>query len=169
MGVGPRRTKPRPASCYRSIHGGQSGFSLVELATVLSTCGVLLVVGIPLFIGYYHAAELTTGAQLVRTLLTQARQLALQDKGPICVQVSTPTQLRYYRNGSCAGSPLVSSVTDAGGNINLPSGSTVSVPANLVFNSLGGALPAAIYTVTNASTGSTQTISVATSGRITIP
>lgn len=131
--------------------------------------GILVAVGTPLFIGYYRAAQLTTGAQQVRTLLNQARQLALLERGTMCVQVPTPTQLRYYGNGICTGSPWVSSVTDSGGNINLLPGFTVSASANPVFNSLGGAFPAAIYTVTNASTGSVQTISVATSGRVTIP
>ncbi len=149
--------------------GRRSGFSLVEVAAAMAVCGIVVAVGIPLFIGYYRAAQLTTGAQQVRTLINQARQLALQDKGLICVQVPTPTQLRYFRNGTCTGTPLVSSVTDSGGNINLLSGFTVSVSATPVFNSLGGAFPAATYTVTNASTGSTQTISVAISGRVTIP
>ncbi|MGH7415172.1 MAG: pilus assembly FimT family protein [Candidatus Rokuibacteriota bacterium] len=162
-------TNRRPASLGPWISGSRSGFSLVDLIVAMTICGILVAVGVPLFIGYYRAAQLTTGAQQVRTLINQARQLALQEKGPICIQVPAPTQLRYYRNGTCTGSPWVSSVTDSGGNINLLEGFTVKASANPVFNNLGGAFPAATYTVTNASTSSTQTISVATSGRVSIP
>ena len=162
-------TNGRPASDARAVSGIRSGFSLVELAVALAICGILVVVGLPLFISYHRAAQLTTGAQQVRTLLNQARQLALQEKGSICVQVPTPTQLRYYRNSTCTGTPWLSSVTDRDGNINLLTGFTVSASANPVFNNVGGAFPAATYTVTTASTGSIQTVSVATSGRVTIP
>ena len=162
-------TNRRPASDARSVSGIRSGFSLVELAVALAIGGLLVVVGLPLFLTSHRAAQLTTGAQQVRTLLNQARQLALHEKGPICVQVPTPTQLRYYRNSTCTGTPWVSSVTDGGGNINLLAGVTVNASANPVFNNLGGAFPAATYTVTHAPTGSIQTVSVATSGRVTIP
>ena len=37
------------------------------------------------------------------------------------------------------------------------------------FDYLGRALPATTYTVTNSTTGSTVTVSVATSGRVSIP
>ncbi|HET8533443.1 MAG TPA: hypothetical protein VFO08_19975 [Methylomirabilota bacterium] len=53
--------------------------------------------------------------------------------------------------------------------MNLQPGFTVTVTANLVFDYLGRALPAATYTITNSTTGSTVTVSVATSGRISIP
>jgi hypothetical protein len=46
---------------------------------------------------------------------------------------------------------------------------TVTASANPVFGYLGAALPVATYTITNATTGATLTVSVALSGRLTIP
>ena len=60
-------------------------------------------------------------------------------------------------------------VTDAAGHVNLEPGFTLAATADPVFDYLGRALPAATYTITNATTGSTVTVSVYTSGRITIP
>ena len=53
--------------------------------------------------------------------------------------------------------------------MNLQPGFTLSADANPVFDYLGRALPAATYTITISTTGSTVTVSVATSGRISIP
>jgi hypothetical protein len=54
-------------------------------------------------------------------------------------------------------------------NVNLQPGFTLSATANPVFDYLGRALPAATFTITNSTTGSTVSVSVATSGRISIP
>ena len=53
--------------------------------------------------------------------------------------------------------------------MNLQPGFTLSATANPVFDYLGRALPAATYTITSSTTGSTVTLSVSTSGRVSIP
>ena len=53
--------------------------------------------------------------------------------------------------------------------MNLQSGFTLSASANPVFDYLGRALPATTYTITNSATGSITTVSVSTSGRLSIP
>ena len=60
-------------------------------------------------------------------------------------------------------------ITDPAGNVNLQPGFTLSATANPVFDYLGRALPAATYTITSSTTGSTVTVSVSTSGRVSIP
>jgi hypothetical protein len=45
----------------------------------------------------------------------------------------------------------------------------MSVGAPTVFNYLGAATPAATYTITQTASGRTITVTVATTGRITIP
>jgi hypothetical protein len=77
--------------------------------------------------------------------------------------------MTFYLNSTCAGTPWVGSITDGAGNIALQAGFTVSASASPVFDYLGRALPTMTYTVTNTMTGSTLTVSVATSGRVTIP
>lgn len=147
----------------------RAGFSLAELLAVLAICGVLIGVGAPLVLGYYHNTQNTVGAQQIRVLLNQARQMALDSKDFVCVQVPAPTQMAFYLGATCTGSPWTGSVTDAAGHIGLQPGFTVSASSDLVFDYLGRTLPTATYTVTNSTTGSTLTVSVATSGRITIP
>lgn len=120
-------------------------------------------------LSYYHNAQNTTGAQHIRTLLNQARQIAIDQKTFVCVQVSAPNQMSFYLNTVCTGPPWLGSITDAAGNITLQPGFTVSASASPVFDYLGRSLPEATYTVTNTTSGSTLTVSVVTSGRVTIP
>lgn len=93
----------------------------------------------------------------------------MDQKTFVCVQVPTPTQMVFYLNNTCTGDPWVGSVTDGTGNIGLQPGYTVSASTSPVFDYLGRALPATTYTVTNSTTGSSLTVSVATSGRVAIP
>jgi len=53
------------------------GFSLVELLMAIAACGVLIGVSIPLVLTYHPSAQVTAGAQYVRILLNQTRQLAM--------------------------------------------------------------------------------------------
>ncbi len=149
--------------------GGTRGFSLVELLIVIAACGVLFGVSIPLLLTYHQSAQVTAGAQHVRTLLNQARQLAMNQKGFVCVQVPSPTQMSFYLNGTCNGTPWTGPISNGAGNVNLQPGFTLTASANPVFDYLGRALPAATYTITNSTTGSTVTVSVSTSGRVSIP
>lgn len=149
--------------------GGTSGFGLVELLVVIAACGVLIGVSIPLFLTYHQSAQVTAGAQHLRTLLNHARQLAMDQKGFVCVQVPSPTQVSFYPDPTCSGTPWTGPITDPAGNVNLQPGFTLSATANPVFDYLGRALPAATYTITSSTTGSTVTVSVATSGRISSP
>ena len=136
---------------------------------VIAISGVVISVSVPMVLSYYHSAQNTTGAQEIRALLNQARQIALDQKTFVCVQVPTPTAMCFYVDTTCTGTRWVGSITDGTGNIRLQPGFTVSASANPVFDYLGRAIPEATYTVTNGTTGSTLTVSVATSGRVTIP
>ena len=145
-----------------------AGFSLAELVVVIAVIAILAVMAVPSFLSYYHAAGLKSGAQQVVTLINQARELAIKENGNVCVTLPTATQMTY-RLSSCAGSAWVGAGTDATGKINLPPGVTATASANPVFSYVGSALPAAIYTLTYTQTGATLTVSVAASGRITVP
>lgn len=145
------------------------GFGLTELLVVIAVGAVLVAVAVPLGLSYYHGAQTKAGAQQIRSILNQARQIAIDERTFVCVDVPTPTQLRLYVSSTCSGTAWRGAITDGDGNIALQPGFTVSASASPVFDYLGRALPAAIYTVTSSATGSTLTVSVAISGRITIP
>ena len=115
------------------------------------------------------ALAVSLRAQQVLAHLNLARQIAIDQKTFVCVQVATPTQMAFYVDSTCTGTPWVGSITDGAGNITLQPGFTVSASDSPVFDYLGRALPSMTYTVTNSTTGSTLTVSVATSGRVTIP
>lgn len=144
------------------------GFTLAELVIVIAVIGILAVMAVPSFLTYLRAAGLKSGAQQVVTLVNQARELAIKENGNVCVTLPSATQMSY-RLGTCAGSAWVGAGTDAAGNINLPPGVTATVNANPIFTYVGSALPAAIYTLTYTQTAAALTVSVAASGRITIP
>jgi Tfp pilus assembly protein FimT len=131
--------------------------------------GVLFALMVPVFLTYYQASQLTTAAQQIRALLNQARELAIKQNGNACVTLASATQMQYHLNITCTGTAWVGAGTDGVGNITLPQGVTVTASANPVFGYMGAALPAATYTVTHTTTAATLTVSVALSGRITIP
>ena len=144
------------------------GYSLAELIMFIAVIGILSVLAVPAFLSYYQAATLKAGAQQVVALINQARELAVKQNDNVCVKLHSATQMTYALS-SCTGTAWVGAGTDAAGNINLPTGITATASANPVFNYVGSALPAATYTLTNVQTAATLTVSVAASGRITIP
>jgi len=147
-----------------------AGFTLAELVIVIAVIGILAVMAVPSYLRYLRAAGLKSGAQQVVTLLNHARELAIKENSNVCAKLpgANATQMSY-RLGSCAGSALVGAGTDATGNVNLPPGVTATASADPIFSYVGSALPAATYTLTYTQTGATLTVSVAASGRITIP
>jgi type IV fimbrial biogenesis protein FimT len=150
----------------------EAGFTLAELIVLIAVIGILSIMAIPSFLSYYQAATLKSGAQQFAALINQAREIAIKENDNLCVKVSSPTQMMYVRNNCTTGTVWVGAGTDAAGNINLPPRISVAGPSaanSPVFNYVGSALPAATFTLTNIETGATLTVSVAASGRITIP
>ena len=135
---------------------------------LIGVIAILAVMAVPAFLSYYQAAGLKAGAQQVATLINQAREIAIKENGNVCVTLPSATQMTYLL-GSCSGSAWVGAGTDATGRINLPTPIAATASANPIFSYVGSALPAATYTLTNTQSGNTLTVSVAASGRITIP
>jgi len=148
-----------------------AGFTLAELIMVIAVIGILAVMAVPSFLRYYHAAGLKSGAQQVVTLMNQARELAIKENGNVCVKLPSATQMTYVLvlTSPCTGTAWVGAGTDATGNLKLPTGITAAASANPVFNYIGSASPVAVYTITNTQTNATLTVSVAASGRVSIP
>jgi prepilin-type N-terminal cleavage/methylation domain-containing protein len=158
----------RPTKPSHRLH--PRGFTLAELIVLIAIIAILAVMAVPAFLSYYHAAGLKAGAQQVVTLINQAREIAIKENGNVCVTLPSVTQMSY-RLGTCTGSAWVGAGTNATGGINLPTGITATASANPIFTYLGSLDPAsvAVYTLTNTQTNATLTVSVAASGRITMP
>lgn len=149
-----------------------AGFTLAELIVLIAVIGILSIMAIPSFVSYYQAATLKSGAQQFAALINQAREIAIKENDSVCVKMSTPTQMTYVLSSTCTVTSTTvwkGTGTDAAGNINLPPRISAAGSANPIFNYVGSALPAATFTLTNTDTGATLTVSVAASGRVTIP
>ena len=144
---------------------GQGGFQLVELIIIVAIIGLLVAISVPFLVSYLQAAKLKGNAEIVATWLNQGRQLAIRNNQNVCADIDGAGL--HYHLTNCAGTVWVGNGTNASGYVPFPAGVTMSVTSPAIFNYLGAASPAATYTITHA--GRTITVSVATTGRISIP
>jgi len=146
-------------------HRGQAGFQLVELVIIVAIIGVLTAISVPFLVSYLQASKLRGNAEAVAAWLNQGRQLAIRNNQNVCADIDGAGM--HYHLLNCAGTIWVGAGTNAAGYVPFPGGVTMSVTGPTVFNYLGAASPAATYTITHA--GRTITVSVAATGRISIP
>ena len=144
---------------------GQGGFQLVELIIIVAIIGLLVAISVPFLVSYLQAAKLKGNAEIVATWLNQGRQLAIRNNQNVCADIDGAGL--HYHLTNCAGTVWVGNGTNASGYVPFPAGVTMSVTSPAIFNYLGAAPPAANPTIPHA--GRTTTVSVATTGRITIP
>lgn len=146
----------------------QTGFTLTELIVYVALVGLLSVISVPFFVSYYQAAAARADIQTVITIFNQARELAIKQNNPMCVTVPDNAHV-VLRVNTCGGTTWIGPGTDSVGNISLPAGFTISPLNAVTFDYLGAAAAAQTYTMTNSTTGSTMTFSIAITGRITSP
>lgn len=144
------------------------GFGLAELLVVVAVIAILSTMSVPSFLRYWRSATLRAGAQELRTIVNQGRELALSQNTTVCVNRSGNKV--QFLTGGCAGVVWTGPGTDGNGWFTLQNDVAVSAAsANVVFNDLGAATIAGTYTVKNLVDNATMTVTVALSGRITIP
>jgi Tfp pilus assembly protein FimT len=141
---------------------------MIELLVVIAMIGILAVLGMPSLLSYWRTSTTTSGAAELATVLNRARQLAISQNTMYCTEL-TGTSVRY-RQGSttaCGGGTIwTGSGTDGAGVIRLANNITVT-GGPVVFTSLGAAILAGTFTVTNPN-GGTRSVVVAASGRVSV-
>jgi prepilin-type N-terminal cleavage/methylation domain-containing protein len=142
------------------------GFSMVELLVILAVIGMVAVFALPSFLTYWQGATLRAGSEELKTVLNGARQLAITSNNTVCITTTTTIQ---YHVGACGSATYVGPGTDSAGNITLTSAVQIANNPQVAFTYLGGASTSGVYTVRNPVNGTTQTVSVTASGRITVP
>jgi type IV fimbrial biogenesis protein FimT len=165
------RCHDRPPSVGAASASGrpsaESGYSLVELVITIGMILIITTLAMPSILSYYQSASVRAGAQTVSAVLNQGRQLAIKTNGPVAVCISTGLR---FRQTNCSGTAIaVTGLTNSSNDIPLPAGITLSTTGNATFSNLGNATTAGTYTVTDTASGRTLTVTVAASGRITIP
>jgi Tfp pilus assembly protein FimT len=124
----------------------------------------------PSFLNYLRSARVRAGAQTVSAYLNEGRQLAIKTNGSVCVARTTSTM--QFRTTNCTGTVVnVAGLSGASGNIRLPDNISLTMASgsSAIFGQLGNATTVGTYTVTDIPSGRTLTVTVAPSGRITIP
>lgn len=145
-----------------------AGFTLVELTVVMAIAAVLVGVSLPFFGSFYQASKLRAAADEMATVLNGARYQALKQNTSVCVAVNG--QRVQYRLGGCGGGRWLGPGTDAAGFIALQNTVLITgATANVVFTNLGAAAVGGTYLLRNPDDGRTLTVTVAGSGRVTIP
>jgi Tfp pilus assembly protein FimT len=148
----------------------QGGYSLIEL---IITVGMIMVVttwAMPSFLSYLRSARVRAGAQTISAYLNEGRQMAIKTNGPVCVAHTASTM--QFRTTNCTGTVVnVAGLSGASGNIRLPDNISLTMASgsSAIFGQLGNATTVGTYTVTDIPSGRTLTVTVAPSGRITIP
>jgi prepilin-type N-terminal cleavage/methylation domain-containing protein len=148
-----------------------AGFTAIELMIVLAMIGVIMALAVPSFISFFRSSALRSAAEETAAALNRARQLAIRDNRSMCV--TTAGGRLQIHIATCAGTVWTGPGTDAAGLLPpLANNLTVaSAQPEVTFNYIGTATAPAlpvVYTVTNAQDGSTSTVSVAASGRVSL-
>jgi prepilin-type N-terminal cleavage/methylation domain-containing protein len=174
-----RSAMSRPGEQKASVHlwirrSDSRGFTLAELMVVVAILGILAVLAAPTLFSYIQTSALQAGARELATAINLGRQLAIARNTTVCVEVTgTNIQLRTGLPllPPCLGTIWTGPATDSTGLIKVSDPRTlrISTTANAVFTNLGAASTPGTYTVTNPVDDKTQTVTVAPSGRVSIP
>src|SRR5574337_981420 len=146
--------------------GGQRGFTLAELITIVAIIGVISVGAIPFFITFLRAMATREASQELATVLQQARELAISRNTNYQVNVNG-NQLQFVDNST--GNAWIGPGTDNQGFRRLVNqAQLINPPANpIIFNPLGTARGGTI-TVLNAQGTSSLNVVVSSAGRVQI-
>jgi prepilin-type N-terminal cleavage/methylation domain-containing protein len=154
--------KPTGArSCFQS-KARQSGFTLIEMLTVVMIIFIVAVIGIPQIISAVHVARVRSSADGLLSVVQQARQFAERNNKTVNVYTGTVASgsTGAFADTTGSGSSFhtgdiyaayPSNVTNASsgapGSLSSSVGFQVSTPSSFSFNSLGMSSAGVIYYV----------------------
>jgi len=161
--------KPGMTNCVRPLSsciGGQRGFTLAEMITVMAVIGIVSAAAFPMFTSFLRAMQTKGAAQELATVLQQARQLAIATNTSYTVRVDVDgNRLCFGDNVNCT---WIGPGTDSQGFRRLSNQAQLTaVNTNPVFNPLGTAGGGRI-TVQNAQGTSALDVVVSPAGRVRI-
>jgi len=145
--------------------GGDRGFTLVELLAAMALLLILTAIAMPFILSASRALTMSRGAREIQAALLQARTLAIATRRNVCFQPVTGGFA--YLKVSCAGTPWTGPNTDASGTFHPAENVTTSGGA-AIFTPFGTASQTTTITV-SVTGGSSTTVTVQPSGRVTIP
>jgi Tfp pilus assembly protein FimT len=142
---------------------------MAELLVVVAFIAIMASIAVPFLFTYIPSATVNYAARELQSGLNRAKLMAVTTRQSVCVQ-PTASGYRFYQNTTCTGTPWSGTGTDANGVFSLANNITVALAAgaNPIFNQFGVAVQTGTLRVTG-QTGSSMTVSVQASGRVTIP
>jgi len=157
----------------RAMRTTAAGFTLIEIMIVVALVAVMAGISTPVVAGAMARYNVTSAAQQVASTIRSARFQAVGRNARLRIVFTSSTR-QYSRQVWDPVDAAWEGVTQAGNAgtdaATLPVGVSFAtgVPANLEFGTDGRPTAAATITVTKGDSTANRTISVATSGRVTV-
>jgi prepilin-type N-terminal cleavage/methylation domain-containing protein len=165
-----RRHTPLPRRCrFRTAPASDAGLTLIETVMVLAIIGILVAIAVPSIVAARQGYQIHTAGITILNRVGEARMEALKRNRPIDVTLDA------------AAGTLRSTVTAPGGvvvNVSgpeyLPSGVDFvlgggAVTRTITFDSMGRPVnPPQTFTLRHSGSGQVRTITVLSTGRLTV-
>lgn len=140
----------------------QKGFSLTELLIVIALVAILLMIAIPSINTLVNKTRLTGGTRLVWSDLQNAKMTAIKTNASVTITFNSTTNYSFPSGG---GATFIRNMATEYPNITV----TKTGGGTIIFSSNGMmTTPSPTATLTVQSTAGTRTITIFTTGRITI-
>jgi type II secretion system protein H len=142
-----------------------SGFTLVELIVTAAVLAIMATLAVPFILTASRTLTMSRGAREMQAALLQARAVAITSRQNICFQPVTGGYA--YLQATCAGTPWTGPNTDAAGTFR-PADNVTLAGGAAIFTPFGTASQTTVITV-SVTGGSSTTVTVLPTGRVTIP
>jgi len=143
----------------------EDGYTFVELILTAAVISIMATLVIPYILTASRSLTMSRGAREMQAALLQARAGAISTRQNICFQPVTGGYA--YLKVNCAGTPWTGPNTDASGTFH-PADTVLLSGGAAIFTPFGTASQTTVITV-SVPGGPSTTVTVLTSGRVTIP
>lgn len=141
-----------------------------ELMVTVAIIGVITAASAPFFFSYWRAAATRAASRELTAMLNRGRQLAITRNATLCVNTDNNARVRFDQGPCGTNNFWLGPSTDPQGWMTITNNIRLTGPAPPVaFTNLGAAAPGGVFTLLNPVDNQTLTVTVAGSGRITVP